>query len=160
MRCTEAKAPKSTVISADLAHLVERDLAKVEVAGSSPVIRSNIKQKHHLMHNIIIRRYSQVVRPRSAKPLFPGSNPGGASKNKSTSYEVLLFLERCLPLRARDVAFGSDVHCVSDVSPYGEVGKHHITLRRRSNTSLWQSHIITAATPQHHYLQTIKFMLY
>ena len=25
---------------ADLAHLVERDLAKVEVAGSSPVIRS------------------------------------------------------------------------------------------------------------------------
>ena len=28
---------------ADLAHLVERDLAKVEVAGSSPVIRSNKK---------------------------------------------------------------------------------------------------------------------
>ena len=26
------------------------------------------------------RRYSQVVRPRSAKPLSPGSNPGGASK--------------------------------------------------------------------------------
>ena len=29
------------VTDADLAHLVERDLAKVEVAGSSPVIRSN-----------------------------------------------------------------------------------------------------------------------
>ena len=28
------------LIPADLAHLVERDLAKVEVAGSSPVIRS------------------------------------------------------------------------------------------------------------------------
>ena len=28
---------------ADLAHLVERDLAKVEVAGSSPVIRSIFK---------------------------------------------------------------------------------------------------------------------
>ena len=27
---------------ADLAHLVERDLAKVEVAGSSPVIRSRV----------------------------------------------------------------------------------------------------------------------
>ena len=27
-------------VDADLAHLVERDLAKVEVAGSSPVIRS------------------------------------------------------------------------------------------------------------------------
>ena len=31
----------SNVSHADLAHLVERDLAKVEVAGSSPVIRSN-----------------------------------------------------------------------------------------------------------------------
>jgi len=37
---------------------------------------------------------------------------------------VSFFLERCLPLRASDVAFGSDVHCVSDVSPCGEVGKH------------------------------------
>ena len=62
----------------------------------------------------------------------------------------LVFFQRCLPLRASDVDFVSDVHCVSDVSPYGEVGKHHITLRRRSNTSLWRSHNITAATPQHH----------
>ena len=30
---------------ADLAHLVERNLAKVEVAGSSPVIRSKKKRK-------------------------------------------------------------------------------------------------------------------
>ncbi len=30
----------SVTSNADLAHLVERDLAKVEVAGSSPVIRS------------------------------------------------------------------------------------------------------------------------
>ena len=34
---------------------------------------------------------------------------------------------------------------LSDVSPCGEVGKHHITLRRRSNTSLCRSHNITAA---------------
>ena len=61
---------------------------------------------------------------------------GEASKKKSTAIAVLFFLERCLPLRASDVAFGSDVHCVSDVSPYGEVGKHHITLHRRCNTSL------------------------
>ncbi len=32
--------PIGGTINADLAHLVERDLAKVEVAGSSPVIRS------------------------------------------------------------------------------------------------------------------------
>ena len=48
----------------------------------------------------------------------------------------LVFFQRCLPLRASDVAFGSDVHCVSDVTPDGVVGKHHITLRRRSKTSL------------------------
>ena len=29
-----------------------------------------------------LRRHSQVVRQRSAKPLFPGSNPGVASKSK------------------------------------------------------------------------------
>ena len=33
--------PTGGTIYADLAHLVERDLAKVEVAGSSPVIRSS-----------------------------------------------------------------------------------------------------------------------
>ena len=38
--------------------MVERDLAKVEVAGSSPVIRS-------------IRRHGQAVRHGSAKPLSP-----------------------------------------------------------------------------------------
>ena len=35
--------PTGGTISADLAHLVERHLAKVEVAGSSPVIRSKKK---------------------------------------------------------------------------------------------------------------------
>ena len=32
---------------------------------------------------IFIRRHSQAVRQRSAKPLFPGPIPGGASKKKS-----------------------------------------------------------------------------
>ena len=31
---------RKRTVNADLAHLVERNLAKVEVAGSSPVIRS------------------------------------------------------------------------------------------------------------------------
>ena len=44
---------------ADLAHLVERHLAKVEVASSSLVTRS------------IFWRHSQVVRQRSAKPSPP-----------------------------------------------------------------------------------------
>ena len=41
---------------------------------------------------------------------------------------MLFVLERCLPLRASDVAFGSDVHYMSDVSPRGKVGKHHCAL--------------------------------
>ena len=35
----------ANLIPADLAHLVERHLAKVEVAGSSPVIRSKNKKQ-------------------------------------------------------------------------------------------------------------------
>ena len=47
---------------------VECDLAKVEVAGSNPVSRS-----------IFFWRHSQVVRQRSAKPLFTSSNLVAAS---------------------------------------------------------------------------------
>ncbi len=56
-----------------------------------------------------------MVRQRSAKPLFPSSNLGGASKQKSTARAVLFCLERCVPQAerdahcVRDVAFGSDV---------------------------------------------------
>ena len=45
--------------TADLAHLVERDLAKVEVAGSSPVIRSN-------GHSVVTRLQKSRVRYLSA----------------------------------------------------------------------------------------------
>ena len=38
---------------ADLAHLVERDLAKVEVAGSSPVIRSK-ESAHQVNIGVLI----------------------------------------------------------------------------------------------------------
>ena len=52
--------------------VVELYLAKVVVAGSSPVSRSKI------------RRYSQVVRQRSAKPRLPSSNLGAASKTRAS----------------------------------------------------------------------------
>ena len=55
---------------AGVAHPVERHLAKVEVASSSLVTRSNF-----------IWYRGQVVRQRSAKPSFPSSNLGGTSKN-------------------------------------------------------------------------------
>lgn len=38
-----------------------------------------------------LRRYSQEVRPRSAKPSLPGSNPGGASKQKCLGLAKALF---------------------------------------------------------------------
>ncbi len=39
---------------AKIAQLVERDLAKVEVAGSSPVFRSKIKYQLLCLHNIML----------------------------------------------------------------------------------------------------------
>ena len=141
---------------ADLAHLVERNLAKVEVAGSIPVIRSRnadtkvwsdrvrkliaIREAERLSVDIRrgnrksgmlrpqkrIWRHSQAVRQRSAKPLFPGPIPGGASKNKSTARAVLLFLERCVPQAERDVPFGRDVSFGSDVR-FAREDAEHIT---------------------------------
>ncbi len=49
---------------------VECHLAKVDVDGSNPFARSIFLSEG---------RHSQVVRQRSAKPLFPGSSPGAAS---------------------------------------------------------------------------------
>ena len=82
--------------------MVECDLAKVEVAGSNPVFRSRIPSSRMSaggtkMYDVaysgcmpvwkarqeLIWRHSQVVRHGSAKPLCPGSNPGGASSNKT-----------------------------------------------------------------------------
>ena len=67
--------------NADVAHLVERHLAKVEVAGSSPVIRSKEKRLIfrcffpfvtkiffvYIIHCKRFRRHSQGVRHESAK---------------------------------------------------------------------------------------------
>ena len=45
--------PTGGTTNADLAHLVERDLAKVEVAGSSPVIRST-ESAHQVNIGVLI----------------------------------------------------------------------------------------------------------
>ena len=41
-------------------------------------------------------RYSQVVRQGSAKPLLPGSNPGGASNRSSVQYGAFILLSPLL----------------------------------------------------------------
>ena len=69
--------------NADLAHLVERDLAKVEVAGSSPVIR--------------LWRHSQAVRQRSAKPLSPVRFRVAPSKQKALRKKCFLFWNDVCP---------------------------------------------------------------
>ena len=58
--------------------MVECDLAKVEVAGSNPVSRSQ-EPRRSLPGLFNVWRRTQVVRERSAKPLCIGSNPIGAS---------------------------------------------------------------------------------
>src|SRR5688500_9606277 len=50
---------------AGIAQLVERNLAKVEVAGSSPVARSGARKGY------VVRRRGQVVRQRTANPRPP-----------------------------------------------------------------------------------------
>ncbi len=65
---------------AGIAQLVERNLAKVEVAGSNPVSRSSLRAARLFsLIVMILRQGSQVVRQRSAKPLFAGSIPAPAS---------------------------------------------------------------------------------
>ena len=76
--------------------MVERDLAKVEVASSTLVSRSNLQEVGSSQNAVggefdrpadrlqptayfHFRRRSQVVRQRSAKPLFIGSIPIAAS---------------------------------------------------------------------------------
>ena len=53
--------------------------------------------------------------------------------------------ERCLPLRASDVAFGNDVYCVNDVTPDGVVGKHYIIATIGSNIIMSEANNITFA---------------
>ena len=76
---------------ASVAQLVERHLAKVEVASPSLVYRSiftaNVKAC------AAIWCHSQVVRQRSAKPLCPSSNLGVASK-KCSAYALHFFVYR------------------------------------------------------------------
>ena len=48
-------------------------------------------------------------------------------------------------LAGKRCAFGSDVHCVSDVTPNGVVGKHHITATNGSNITLSEANNITFA---------------
>ena len=67
--------------------VVERHLAKVNVASSNLVFRSKNKRRILILNCVFLIKWhhSQVVRQRSAKPLFPSSNLGGASNSKGVA---------------------------------------------------------------------------
>ena len=86
---------------ADLAHLVERHLAKVEVASSSLVIRSKralkvlsalYSTKSVLLHKIKYTAPWPSGKAGACKALIPSSILGGASKKKDTMKIVSFFL--------------------------------------------------------------------
>ena len=62
-------------VDADLAHLVERDLAKVEVAGSSPVIRSIFQKEEMKVSSFLIGSIAQLGEHLPYKQRVIGSSP-------------------------------------------------------------------------------------
>ena len=71
----EAPFTETCLGSADLAHLVERDLAKVEVAGSSPVIRSINKREEMQISSFLFGSIAQLGEHLPYKQRVIGSSP-------------------------------------------------------------------------------------
>ena len=87
---------------AAVAHLVERHLAKVEVASSSLVSRSKSNSAAFYGGGICIWCRSQVVRQRSAKPLCTSSNLVGTSRKSRRQLPAAF----CMPKITRLVSGG------------------------------------------------------
>ena len=90
---------------ADLAHLVERNLAKVEVASSSLVIRSIGRLKKRPFFSL---KFNTAPWPsgkaEACKAFIPSSNLGGASRKtlvrKNKSFFSYIRLRRVILLRS------------------------------------------------------------
>ena len=87
---------------ADLAHLVERDLAKVEVAGSSPVIRSIFLKEEMQISSFLIGSIAQLGEHLPYKQRVIGSSP-----IVSTKFGPVVQLVRTLACHARGQGFES-----------------------------------------------------
>ena len=96
---------------ADLAHLVERNLAKVEVAGSIPVIRSKNTGTQNVP--VIIRRHGQAVRQRSATPLSPVRFRVAPPKNSESECFRNFFIQ------AAGLAYHRRTKCGAYHQPFG-----------------------------------------
>ena len=74
----------STSSQADMAQLVEHNLAKVGVAGSSPVVRSIVCKEPVDQSALFISAAWPSGKAEACKAFTPGSNPGAASIAVST----------------------------------------------------------------------------
>ena len=70
-------------------------------------------------------RYSQVVRQRSAKPLFPGSNPGDASKKLS------FFWTRVFLSKPTGLVYHHALACISSTRHCRVVSHHTIGVYKK-----------------------------
>ncbi len=75
----------STFSQADMAQLVEHNLAKVGVAGSSPVVRSIVCARADVNRPFAYKAAWPSGKAEACKAFTPGSNPGFAS---STTYRA------------------------------------------------------------------------
>src|SRR5687767_7292358 len=75
--CSAHAGEHQTGRSADVAQLVERNLAKVKVAGSSPVVRSEMVLTDQAVCLVEWPRGEATA----CKAVYTGSNPVSTSKN-------------------------------------------------------------------------------
>ena len=104
---------------AGIAHLVERSLAKAEVAGSSPVSRSTKNKAAAAAFSYRFRRHGQAVRHGSAKPSSPVRFRVAPPKQKHPK-EGAFVLGVVLPQSKRRVSASSmRVDAVVNEAPVG-----------------------------------------
>ena len=87
--------------SADVAQLVERNLAKVEVAGSNPVVRSEGGFGRPLLTKVSATWPSGEARV--CKTLYPGSIPGVASAGYNAQHGRLAQRQSAASTRQRSL---------------------------------------------------------
>ena len=123
----------------------QADARDLKSRGTNIPYRFDPGFRHHC-NFLNIAEWSSLVARRAHNPKVAWFKSRLRNQKQKQSIGLLFsFLERCLPLRACDVAFGSDVHCVSDVTPDGVVGKHHITATIGSDITMSEANNITAA---------------
>src|SRR5882724_9124054 len=74
-RCASGERTLNCYPLAGIAQLVEHNLAKVGVAGSSPVSRSQGRQETQEQVAVIVAGWSSLVARRAHNPEVVGSNP-------------------------------------------------------------------------------------